>query len=151
MWIQIYRTTSEKAVIQNNQIGEKSILSFQKNTGKAQINKATVKNQKAIHLLLSKILLKAVKVIGIVMLKNNIARIPKNVFSKAKINNIADKPSETIAIFLNQILSQIIQPSIFHQTTANIEIKAKVTLKLKFKKFRDNNSDFHSKAKINPT
>ena len=139
MWIQIYRTTSEKAVIQNNHICENKILSFPKNTGNAQINKATVKNQKAIHLLLSRILLNAVKVIGIVMLKNNIAKIPKKAFSKAKINSIADSPSETIAIFLNQILSQIIQPSIFQKTTANMAIRAKVALL------------FHSKAKINPT
>ena len=63
---------------------------YPNNTGIAPINSATVSSPNAIPLLLNKILLKAVSVIGIVILKNRIASIPNTLLLNANMYIIAD-------------------------------------------------------------
>ena len=139
-FIPITKTINETIVIKHNPIGVNIVvMPTPKNFGIEPINKANVNNPKAIPLLLSNILLRAVNVIGIVILKNNIAKNPKNGLLKANIKQIEDTANDTIEILLNPILSAIIPPNIFPKTTANIEINANIKLL------------FHSNANINPT
>ena len=138
-FIPIYKTISDITVKINNPIGENAFPTMPKNFGTAPINKANVNNPNAIPLLLSNILLRAVSVIGIVILKNNIAKIPIVDISKPNINNKAASDSDITDIFLNPILSPIIPPSIFPNITEKIDNTAKIIF------------DFHSKANINPT
>lgn len=139
-FIPITKTINETIVIKHNPIGVNIVvIPTPKNFGIEPINKANVNNPKAIPLLLSNILLRAVNVIGIVILKNNIAKIPKTGLLKENIKQIEDTANDTIEILLNPILSPIIPPNIFPKTTANIESKVNI-------KF-----PFHSNAKINPT
>ena len=67
---------TEKIEIVNNPIGEKKILVYPKKVGTAPINKATVNNPNAIPLFWYNKLLRAISVIGIVILKAKMARIP---------------------------------------------------------------------------
>ena len=133
------KTTSEMNVITNSPIGEKILAPMPKNFGTEPTNNAKVNNPNAIPLLLSRILLSAVRVIGIVILKNNIAKIPAIGVLKANKNKTEDIESDIIDIFLNPILSPIIPPSIFPNITANIAKTAKIILV------------FHSNESINPT
>ena len=137
--IPIYKIIKDITVIAHKPIGENIVLPIPKNFGTDPINKAKVNNPKAIPLLLSNILLSAVSVIGIVMLKNRIAKMPKIGLLNANIKQTDDIVNEIIEIFLKPILSPIIPPSIFPSITANMENNANNTFAL------------HSNANINPT
>ena len=102
------------------------------------MNSANVNKPKAIPLLLSSILLRAVRVIGIVILKNKIASMPKNGLLKANIKQIEDTVSEIIDIFVKPIISPIKPPSILPNITAIIVSNANIKL------------FFHWKDNINP-
>ena len=105
-FIPITKTINEIIVIKHNPIGVNIVtVPIPKNFGIAPINKANVNNPNAIPLLLFKILLNAVNVIGIVILKNSIAKIPKNGLLKANIKQIADTANDTMEIFSKLILS----------------------------------------------
>ena len=109
-------------------MGVNALFLYPKNSGTDPINKASVSSPKAIPLLLSNILLSAINVIGIVILKNSIASIPKIELLNANIKHMADTPNEITDIFLNPILSPIIPPNIFPKITAKIETIAKIKL-----------------------
>ena len=131
-FIPIIKTISDIIVIKHKPIGV-NIVAIE------PINKANVNNPNAIPLLLSNILLSAVNVIGIVILKNNIAKIPKNGLLKANTKQIADTANDIIEVLLNPILSPIIPPNILPNTIAHIESNANTRF------------PFHSNANINPT
>ena len=124
-------------VIVNKPIGVNNWL-HPINVGTAPTNNANVSNPKANPLLLSKILLKLIRVIGIVILNSNIAIIPIIGLLNANIKHTADIKRE-IDIFSNPILSPIIPPNTLPNTTLNIDKNAKP------------NEDFQENVNIIPT
>ena len=104
-FIPINKITADINVVTHKPTGVNTRSVYPKNTGTAPINKANVNKPKAIPLLLNKILFNAVNVIGIVILKNNIASIPRTLLLNANINNTDETIKDIRDTFINPILS----------------------------------------------
>lgn len=133
----MYKIIDDINVITNNPIFVNNWL-YPTNVGIAPTNNANVSSPNAKPLLLSKILLKHISVIGIVILNNKIAIIPITGFVNENIKQMADIKRD-IEIFSNPILSPIIPPNIFPNTTPNTDNRAKI------------NVDFQANDNIIPT